>query len=303
MRLRNVAAAAAAAVVTLAGCGTTADDAAPGTATRAPGGHFPVTVNGVTVDDEPARIISLAPTATEMLFAIGAGNQVVAVDEYSNFPETAPTSELSGFNPNIEAVAGYDPDLVVLSSFGDSLVPQLDALSIPAFVTADDPADLDDVYQQILDLGELTGRTDEAPALVERMTSEIAKTTAEAPERETPLTYYIEIDDTYWTYTPNSIIGSLFRQAGLENIAEDESTAATQLSAEAIIDANPDVIFLINTDFGVTAETVAQRPGWAGIAAVRAGNIVELDPDMASRWGPRLPDLLAHVVAATANVP
>jgi iron complex transport system substrate-binding protein len=237
-----------------------------------------------------------------MLFAIDAGDQVVAVDEFSTYPPEAPRTELSGFEINTEAVAEYDPDLVVISSYADT-IPQFEALGIPVYLAPDDPATVDDVYAQITELGTLTGRVDEAAGLVERMSGDLAKLVADAPERAEPLRYYIEIDDTYWTYTSDSIVGSLFSMVGLENIASEPGAASTQLTAESIVDADPQVIFLTNSEFGVDAQVIEARDGWAEIEAVRAGRIVELDTDIASRWGPRIVDLMETVVDAVSRVP
>jgi cobalamin transport system substrate-binding protein len=296
MKLRVLAAAAA--VLLVAGCGN--GDGEDGGATSAPG--FPVTVGDVTLEAQPTRIVSLSPAVTEMLFAIGAGDQVVAVDEFSNYPPEAPVTELSGFEINTEAVAAYDPDLVVISSYPDA-IPQFEALGIPVHLAPDNPSTVEDVYRQIIDLGALTGRADEAAALVEQMTGELAALVDEAPQRADPLTYYIEIDDTYWTYTSDSLVGSLFETVGLENIASEPGTVSIQLTAESIIDADPDMIFLTDAAFGVDAASVAARDGWADLQAVRDDQIVELDTDIASRWGPRIVDLMETVVDALSDVP
>lgn len=299
-RITTPLAAVAALALLLTGCGDRDD----GATTPTDGdGAFPVTVGDLTLTEQPTRIVSLSPTVTEMLFAIDAGGQVVAVDEFSTYPPEAPTTELSGFDLNPEAVASYDPDLVIISSFADSIVPQLGEVGIPVYVAPDDPTSLADVYDQITELGILTGRVDEATDLVSRMSDDISKLAADAPARDEPLTYYIEIDDTLWTYTSESIISSLFELIGLQNIADEPGAVSIQLSPEALIDANPDLILLTNANFGVSAETVAQRDGWSGITAVQEGRIFELDPDIASRWGPRLVDLLAAVAEVAAQVP
>lgn len=300
-RIQIPLAAAAIAGLLLTGCGGDGGDQ-PGTPNDSDGA-FPVTVGELTLEAQPTRIVSLSPTVTEILFAIGAGEQVVAADEFSTYPPEAPTTELSGFDLNPEAVASYDPDLVVISSFADSIVPQLGEVGIPVYVAPDDPTSLADVYDQITELGVLTGRVDEATGLVSRMSDDISKLAADAPARDEPLTYYIEIDDTLWTYTSESIISSLFELIGLQNIADEPGAVSIQLSPEALIDANPDLILLTNANFGVSAETVAQRDGWSGITAVQEGRIFELDPDTASRWGPRLVDLLAAVAEVAAQVP
>ncbi len=256
--------------------------------------------------DVPEAIISLSPTATEMLFAIGAGDQVIAVDPFSNYPEEAAEkmTELSAFEPNVEAIAGYEPDLVITDGTNVDLLDQFDALGIahwegPAAVT------LDDTYAQIEQLGEVTGHEAEAAAVVASMQEDIAAVLAAVPEPETPLTYYHELDDTYFSVTSDTFIGNVYSQFGLRNIADEAEGDAgpyPQLNAEFIISSDPDLIFLACTKYcSTTAETVAQRPGWDTIAAVTNGNVVELDDDIASRWGPRVVDYMRVVsVAVTA---
>jgi iron complex transport system substrate-binding protein len=266
-------------------------------------GGFPATVGDLTLEERPTSIVSLSPAVTEMLFAIGAGDQVAAVDEFSNYPREAPTTDLSGFAVNAEAVANHDPDLVIISNNAEEVVPQFEAIGIPVHVAPDNPSTVDDVYAQITDLGTLTGRTDEAADVVRRMSDDLAKLVADSPERDEPLTYYFEIDETYWTYTSESIVGSLLSMVGLENIADEAGTVSVQLSVEAIFDADPDLIFLADTAYGVDAASVRTRDGWDSLTAVQSGRIVELDSDIASRWGPRIVDLMESVVGAVSRVP
>jgi len=259
---------------------------------------FPVAIeaaNGtVTINHQPTRIVSLSPAATEMLFAIGAGDQVIATDELSNYPPEAPVTELSGFEPNVEAITGYEPDLVVFSDDLNDIADGLDSLDIPALQT---PAAsvLDDSYEQMRQLGDATGHPDEADALVERVQNEIDVLAAAAPRPDPPLTYYYELDQSLYSATSQTFIGQVLALLGLENIADPadaDGTGYPQLSAEAIVDADPDVIFLADTKCcGQSDATVAERPGWGGIAAVRNGAVIELDDDIASRWGPRVVDL------------
>ncbi|HEY8474575.1 MAG TPA: ABC transporter substrate-binding protein [Natronosporangium sp.] len=297
---RTLFAVATTVALLLAGCGGSEEPETPTDPTAEAG--FPVTVGDLTLESRPTRIVSLSPTVTEMLFAIGAGEQVVAVDELSNYPPEAPVTELSGFEINVEAVAEYDPDLVIISSYPE-VIEQFEPLGIPVHLAPDNPTTIEDVYTQITDLGALTGRPDEAADLVTRMRDDLAKLVADVPDREQPLRYYIEIDDTYWTYTSDSLIGSLFAMVGLANIAGEQGAVSVQLTAEEIIDSNPDVIFLMNAAFGMTPEQVAARAGWADIEAVRNDRIVALDTDVASRWGPRLVDLMATVVDTVSQIP
>jgi iron complex transport system substrate-binding protein len=273
------------------------------------GAGFPVTViaaNGeVTIDERPESIISLAPTATEVLYAVGAGPQVLAVDELSNFPEEAPTSDLSGFEPNVEAVAALGPDLVVVSDDINDIVASLTAIGIPV-IHVPAAVSLEDTYAQIEQLGAATGNISGGARVVASMQTEVEELSDSIPEPAEPLTYYYELDDTLFTVTSQTFIGQIHALAGLENIAdlaEGAETLYPQLSAEYIIDADPDLIFLADTKCcGESPETVAQRPGWDRLSAVANDAVVPLDDDIASRWGPRVVELLRTVVGSVLEL-
>jgi iron complex transport system substrate-binding protein len=243
-----------------------------------------------------------------MLFAIGAGPQVTAVDDQSTFPADAPRTDLSGFKPNAEAIAAKNPDLVILSDDLNKIVDQLTALKIPTFLTPS-ATDLDQVYREIEELGTLTGHPAEATALTGRMKADIDKIVKSVPARTKPLTYYYELDPTLYTVTSKTFIGSVFAKFGLVNVADpaDADNAKggyPQLSQEALVKANPDMIFLADSKCcKQSAETVRARTGWAQITAVRTGQVVALDDDIASRWGPRVVDLVQSVADAVAKVP
>jgi iron complex transport system substrate-binding protein len=283
------------------GCGQegpSSDAAAP----AEQGAAFPVTIDTpageVELARRPERIVSLSPTATEMLFAIGAGGQVVAVDSNSNYPKEAPTTDLSAYQPNLEAIAGYKPDLVVYSDDPGELAAGLGKLAIPAL---QQPAAtrLDDTYAQLDQLGRATGHAAEAAQLTATMRAEIQKIAADRPER--PLTYYHELDKNLYTATSRTFIGQLYGQLGLRNIADAadrQGSGYPQLSAEYVIGADPDLIFLADTRCcGQSAGTVAARDGWGQLTAVRSGGVVELDDDVASRWGPRVVEFLKTIAA------
>jgi iron complex transport system substrate-binding protein len=283
------------------GCGRdgpSSDAAAP----AEQGAAFPVTIDTpageVELARQPERIVSLSPTATEMLFAIGAGGQVVAVDSNSNYPKEAPTTDLSAYQPNLEAIAGYKPDLVVYSDDPGELAAGLGRLAIPAL---QQPAAtrLDDTYAQLDQLGRATGHAAEAARLTATMRAEIQKIAADRPER--PLTYYHELDKNLYTATSRTFIGQLYGQLGLRNIADAadrQGSGYPQLSAEYVIRADPDLIFLADTRCcGQSAGTVAARDGWGQLTAVRSGGVVELDDDVASRWGPRVVEFLKTIAA------
>jgi iron complex transport system substrate-binding protein len=277
--------------------------------TTAVGETFPVTVeadNGpVTIEAMPEAIISLSSTATEMLFAIGAGPQVVAVDDQSNHPEQAPVTDLSGFTPNVEAILSYEPDLVVVGFEPGGLLEALAAADVPV-IFYDAATALDDTYDQIEGLGVATGHREEAIAVNETVQSGIEAAIADAPDIPEGTDYYHEVDNTYFTATSTTFIGQIYSMFGLENIADpaDEDGSSfgyPQLSSEYIVAADPDLIFLANTFYGESPETVAQRPGWDVVTAVREGNVIGLNSDIVSRWGPRVVEFAESISDALAS--
>jgi iron complex transport system substrate-binding protein len=243
-----------------------------------------------------------------MLFAIGAGNQVVAVDDQSTFPANAPKTDLSGYTPNVEAISTYKPDLVVISGDTKDLKAGLEKIGVkvliqPAAIT------IDDTYKELEELGDLTGHRSEADAQVATIKKGLTDAVKDLPARTTPLTYYYELDNTLFTVTSTTFIGSLFTLAKLDNVADPADPNGSnggypQLSAEFLVQANPDLVFLADTKCCQQNETTfAARPGFAGLKAATQHHVISLDDDVASRWGPRVVDLLQTIVAAVKSVP
>lgn len=311
MKRRFTALAAAGALIwSLAACGDDGGSAATTAAPAASTVAAPLETAAPAPDTSaagpvPQRIVSLSPTATEMLFAIGAGDQVVAVDEMSNYPAEAlaKATALSGYTPNVEAIAAYEPDLVVHDGSTD-LGAQLDSLGIANWVGAA-ATTFDDIYVQIDQLGAATGHTEEAAALVASMRASIDQAVASAPKLDKPPRYYHELDPTYFSVTSNTFIGEVYGLFGLRNIADtvEGTTDYPQLSEEFIISQSPDLIFLADsTCCGETRDSVAQRPGWGATSAVSTGSVFIVDDDVASRWGPRVVDYVELVADAMAYV-
>ncbi|MET0418922.1 MAG: ABC transporter substrate-binding protein, partial [Actinoplanes sp.] len=300
-------AAIAASALFLTGCAGDEPSPTVSSAASSAAAAYPVTVGAVTLTARPEKIVSLSPTATEMLFAIGAGPQVTAVDDQSTYPAEAPKTDLSGFKPNAEAIAAKNPDLVILTDDIDKIVDQLTTQKIP-FFQAPAAKTLEDTYAEIGQLGMLTGHQDEASALTGRMQADIDKIVKAAPKRIAPLTYYYELDPTFYTVTSKTFVGSIFARFGMVNVADaaDPNGASggyPQLSQEALVKANPDMIFLADSKCcQQSAQTVAARKGWTSITAVKTGQIFALDDDIASRWGPRTVDLVQSVADAVAKV-
>jgi iron complex transport system substrate-binding protein len=274
---------------------------------------FPVTVAtaaGKThLTARPDAIVSLSPTATEMLYAIGAGSQVKAVDSNSDYPSTAPITKLSAYQPNAEAIAAYKPDLVIISNNLDSITAKLTALSIPVL---DLPAasTVSDEYAEFTELGTATGHPAQAKAEVSKLRAAIAKIVASEPKRAKPLTYYYELStDPYYSVTDSTFVGSVLSLLGMKSIADAATGAAAAggyptLSAEYILKANPDYILLADAgsaNGGQDAATVSGRPGWSVLTAVKDKHIIVLNADIASRWGPRIVDLLKTVAAGVKS--
>lgn len=270
--------------------------------------EYPVSVQTdigpVNIDGPAARVVSLSATATEMLYALGAGGQVVATDLTSNYPDAAgETVKLDAFNFNVEEVAALDPDLVILAFDFQGEGEALSALNIP-FLLMGPPADIESSFSQLLNLGLATGHFPEAEALAERLSEELASLVARSRAGSTRgVVIFHEVDETLYSTTSASFIGNLYSRLGLVNIADGivDAGAFPQLSSEFIVDQNPQFIFLADANFGVTVESVAARPGWDTITAVRDGNVVALDGDIAGRWGPRTVDLMAAILDAVED--
>ena len=255
----------------------------------------------------PKRIVSLSPTATEDLYAVGAGSQVVAVDQYSDYPANAPKTSLSGLTPNVEAILKYSPDLVVASEDANGMVAALKKVGVPVLI---EPAasTLNDAYTQIDQLGRATGHLGAAESTVAKMKTEIAAAVKQAGSDHSDLSYYWELDPTYYSATSSTFIGQLAGLFGLKNIADKVDKAADggypQLSSEYIVQSSPSIVFLADTVCcGANATSVAARPGWSGVEAVKVDDVVGLNDDIASRWGPRLPQLVDEIAAAVEKAP
>jgi iron complex transport system substrate-binding protein len=267
---------------------------------------FPVTVhaaNGdVVIKKRPVRVVSLSPSATEDLFAVGAGAQVIAVDDQSDYPKRAPRTNLSGFRPNTEAIASYNPDLVVISNDG-GLAASLEKLGITVLLEPA-PNTIAEAYDEVRQIGKATGHPATATTVVREMQHKLTALIRSVPKRARHLKVFHELSPDYYTATSATFIGRMYRLFGFRNIADAADSSHSgypQLSAEYIVSANPDIVVLADSVCcGQTAATAGERPGWQLISAVRRGRVVTVDDSVASRWGPRIVDF-ARVVAAVAK--
>jgi iron complex transport system substrate-binding protein len=316
-RLTAAALVAATAGAALAGCSsagstTSVKPAAQPKPTSTLAPAFPTTVaapNGsVTISRLPTRIVSLDATATEDLYAIGAGSQVVAVDQDSDYPPGVPTTSLSGLTPNIEAIAKYNPSLVIASQNSGGLVSGLGKLGVPVLI---EPAvsTLNGAYQQIEQIGRATGHYNQSTEVVTNMQEVINDTAREVGSKYRGMTYYWELSNNpYYSATSATFIGHILSLFGLKNIADAADKPADggypELSEEYIVTAKPQLIFLADNeaaDGGQSPAIVAKRPGWADIPAVADHDVFGLNDDIASRWGPRLPSLVNEIADALGS--
>jgi iron complex transport system substrate-binding protein len=260
-----------------------------------------------TIAKKPTRIISLSPSATESLFEIGAGKQVLAVDSLSNFPKSAPITELSAFEPNVEAIAALKPDLVVLSvdAMKSMVVKEaLEKLKIPVLMEKA-PENLAQAYKGIEVLGAATDRTSEAKKVTFKMAA-LIKSILNRAKKSVKITFFHELDNTLYSVTSDTFIGKVYKDFGLINIADKAAGADSygypQLSAEYVLKTDPDIIFLADAEYGESPATVRARAGWSGITAVTKKNVFALPNDIPSRWGPRLVDFYRTVAASLSKV-
>ncbi len=267
-------------------------------------GDYPVTIESAggtwTLESAPQQIVSLSPAATEILFAVGAGSQVIAVDSYSYYPDAAPVTDLSGWDPNVEAVVAFEPDLVVISNDANELVASLTALDIPVLVSPA-PADIEGGYAAMAELGLAAGHVDETAVAIATMREEIETALAAAPD--VPIRIFHELDETHFAASSFGFVGAVYAEMGATNIADAADTDGfgfPQLTEEYIVEADPELI-VITDQVAYSADDVVARPGWGEIAAVRNGNVVVVNADIASRWGPRLPQFIAAVAEALSS--
>jgi iron complex transport system substrate-binding protein len=244
----------------------------------------------LTFNAPPSKIVSLSAAHVEVLYAIGAGGQLLAGDKFSDCPKAAAAlKHVDSFTPSVEAITALQPDLVVLAFPNPDLQQALGNVSVKSILLAI-PESVDGTLDQIRLVGRVTGHSDEAEAYADGMDRRI-KEIKDSVTGEEPSVYH-EVDNTFYTAGPGSFVDDLYGILGVRNIAAATGQAFPQLTQEAIIQAAPDVIILADEDAGESAQTVSARPGWDSIPAVRNGRIYTVDPDIVSRPGPRLIEAL-----------
>lgn len=253
---------------------------------------FPITAERadgqeLAFDSPTLRIVSLSPGHTEILFAIGAGDQVIAVDTQSNFPqETEGKTKFDAMSPDVEAVVGLNPDLVVVMAGPDDVVQSLDQRGLQV-LWLELPDSLGSLFDQIDLLGEITGHRDGSDSLVEEMDIRALAVLEKVGATVGPSVYH-ELDDELRTASSDTFTGELYLILSATNIAGDSQQLYPQLALDAIVEADPEVIIVAYS--GASPESVKARSGWQDISAVKDDRIYAVDPDTVNRPGPRLVD-------------
>ncbi|MFL7890996.1 MAG: ABC transporter substrate-binding protein [Anaerolineales bacterium] len=286
----------------ISACSQGAQEAGPAEATVSPISAVDGLDREVNLPAPAQKVVSLAPSNTEILFAIGAGDQVIGRDEFSDYPQEAANipSVGGGFGDyNLEAIIDLEPDLVLAAEINTAeQVNSIADLGIPVYLLAN-PKTIDEMYANLLTIAELTGHQETVQNLVGELQNRVAKVDAvTATADQTPTVFY-ELDATDpsapWTAGAGTFIDTLIARAAGENIAADLEGNYLQLSIEEILVRDPQVILLGDAAYGITPESIEERSGWSNLSAVRNNRIYTFDDNLVSRPGPRLVDGLEQL--------
>ncbi len=258
----------------------------------------------VTLVEPAQKVVSLAPSNTEILFAIGAGEQVIGRDEFSDYPSQAADlpSIGGGFGDyNLEAIVDLAPDLILAAEINTpEQVKALEDLGLTVFLLSN-PISLDEMYENLFTVAELTAHMSEAEDLVDTLRSRVSKVESDIESAEDQPTVFYELDATDpsapWTAGSGTFIDTLITMAGGENIASDMEGQYLQISIEALLIRDPQVILLGDAAYGITPESLLDRTGWSNISAVVNDRIYTFDDNLVSRPGPRLVDGLEQLAS------
>ena len=274
---------------------TTAPTAAP---TPAATGVTITDVAGrtVTIAVTPERLISLAPSTTEILFAIGLAPKIVATDDFSDYPAEAKNlPKIGGLNAayNFEQIVALKPDLIFAAGITPpETLKKLEDLKLTVVVVGTEQTSFDSIFADIALVGQATGQVEQAAQVTTAMQDQLAALKAKlATAKEKPLVYW-ELDATDpakpYSVGPGNFVGDMIALAGGTNVFEKAESPFPQVSAEQVVAANPDVIILSDAAYGITIESVLKRPGWQVIAAVKQQRVAPIDDNLVSRPGPRI---------------
>lgn len=267
-----------------------------------PGPSFPMVIEDdagrtVTIPEEPERIIALAPSHTEVLFAIGAGDKIVGVDSFSDYPaEAADLPDVGGvLDPNLELMVELEPDLFLSISGAEEIANSLAERGIPALIIQ--PETFEEVLDSIMLTGSIAGVPEAAAQLVASMEARVAAVEEAVAGADEVRVFYEVWHDPLMTVGPGGFIDDLIALAGGKNVGGELPSAWSEISLETVVAADPEIII---TTFVESRDQLlaGERPGWSGMAAVKAGRVMVIDEDLISRTGPRLVDGLEELARA-----
>jgi iron complex transport system substrate-binding protein len=268
---------------------------------------FPVTITDddgveVTIDAEPQRIVTFAPSATEIVYALGLGDRLVGVSgPFDDYPQEATeVAEIGGsgdfgVDPNIEQVVDLEPDLFLTIKGGDQWKERLRELGVP--VVTLDATDLDDLMRDIEVAGEITGAEEEAAAVVEDLSAQAAEVEAAVGDVEPVTCFYETFYPPLYTVGPGTFIYDLLERAGCDPVTAGTDIQYPEWSVEDLVEQDPQV-YLVSSESGASPRAVARRAGFDAIAAVADGRVVPIESDLAERPGPRIVEGLLLIAEA-----
>ncbi|MEO7909619.1 MAG: cobalamin-binding protein [Roseiflexaceae bacterium] len=250
----------------------------------------------ITIAATPEHLISLAPSTTEILFALGLAPKTVAVDDFSDYPAEAKSlPKIGGLNAayNFEQIVALKPDLIFAAGItAPEAIKKLEELKLNVVVVGAEKTSFDSVFADIALVGQATGQVAQATQLTTTLQDQLAALKAKlANAKEKPLVYW-ELDATDpakpYSVGPGNFVGDMIALAGGTNVFAQAESPFPQVSAEQVVAANPDLIILSDAAYGITVASVLKRPGWQVIAAVKQQRVAPIDDNLVSRPGPRL---------------
>jgi iron complex transport system substrate-binding protein len=263
---------------------------------------FPVTITDgegrkVTLAKAPQKIISLAPSNTEILFALGLKGKVIAVDHFSDYPadDVKGLPQIDGMKPNFEQIVTLNPELVLAASITSAdNIKKLEELKLTVIVIGSKQTTIEGVMKDIQLVGQVTGASDRAKQVTSDMQKKLDALKAKVAATKTKPKVFWELDGTNpakpFSVGPGSFVNDLITLAGGENVFANANSPYAQVGAEQVVGANPDVIIMSDVAYGVSVESLKARAGWSAISAVKNNKVFPIDDNLVSRPGPRIVD-------------
>lgn len=268
---------------------------------------FPVTLtdavgNDITLEKAPETIVSMIPSNTEILFALGLNEEIIGVNDWDDYPEEALKKEkIGGMEFNVEKIISMNPEIVFahesMLGTSDEGLQQLRDAGLNVFVVKN-AADFEQTYKTIETIGQATGKTEEAEAIVDEMKAKVEEVITKTQAVENKKRVFVETSDAPEIYAPgkNTFMQEMLDMIGAENIVTGEGWV--MISPEEIVNQDPDVIIVMYSYVPDIVESVKKRDGFSNVTAVKEDAVVQVDENLTSRTGPRLAHGLEEVARA-----